>query len=499
MLGNKEGDSASLLLLEKVEHHLESIIGRSEGSVHWPEKYQSSREIVKAVQDSYAPSGCGDVVSCNLFECSDEDEAVEETDSLESPPLLKDAMPKGQSFWSLLNFPSLQVQERKSEADIYNVVSETEKAQPCLRSLAISDALAYAIEHYVISEDKSLSHADMPLDSFTSLTSHTMNTLDSNTNWTFTFREFAPMPFAALRKGFGISRESYIASMTQLQGGQVGGGKSGMLFFSSADKEYVIKTITPTEFSFFSQIFQSYCLHMQANNATSLLPRFFGCYILELPDKPIIRLVVMNNIFRIPDVSISIREVYDLKGSRYKRFMGAGSGNGVLKDLDFCGRHGGSDGQGKEIKATEGGSCRRLYIEPIRKVELMVHLENDVEWLATNNIMDYSLLVGIADTEEGGGEAEIDALRYEPPRSTRTGHLSLWNVDFGGVRAANGDLTPRREIYYMGVIDILQDYNLKKWMETQGKSLMVDSSLISAVNPRSYGQRFLKWMEMHFS
>lgn len=497
MLGNNEGGSANLMLLEKIEHHLESIIARNQGSLHWPEKYQSTREIVKAVQDSYAPSGCGDVVSGELFECSDEDEEVEKLETLQSPPLLSDPISRGQSFLSLLNFPSLQVEERKSEADIYNIVSETEKAQPCLRSLAISDALAYAIEHYLSSEDMLLSHADMPVESFTSLTSHTMNTVDSSTNWTFTFREFAPIPFAALRKGFGIKRDAYIASMTQLQGGQMGAGKSGMLFFSSADKEYVVKTITPTEFSFFSQIFQSYCLHMQANNATSLLPRFFGCYILELPDKPVIRLVVMSNIFRVPDASISIREVYDLKGSRHMRFSGAGSSNGVLKDLDFCNRHSGSDGQGKELKATEG-PCRRLYIGPIRKVELMVHLENDVEWLATNNIMDYSLLVGVADTEDCG-EANISLARFESPLSPRTGHLSLWNVDFGGVRAANGDLTPRREIYYMGVIDILQDYNLKKWMETQGKSLMVDPSLISAVNPRSYGQRFLKWMEMHFS
>ncbi len=33
---------------------------------------------------------------------------------------------------------------------------------------------------------------------------------------------------------------------------------------------------------------------------------------------------------------------------------------------------------------------------------------------------------------------------------------SAWSMDLGGVRGMNGDCTERAEIYYMGVIDILQ-------------------------------------------
>ena len=50
------------------------------------------------------------------------------------------------------------------------------------------------------------------------------------------------------------------------------------------------------------------------NGATSLLPRFVGLYFLKLPDKPIVRLIVMNNVFKLPKTrTIELVEMYDLK------------------------------------------------------------------------------------------------------------------------------------------------------------------------------------------
>jgi hypothetical protein len=66
---------------------------------------------------------------------------------------------------------------------------------------------------------------------------------------------------------------------------QVGEGKSGMLFFSSADREYIVKTVTPNELKFLDRELKSYYDYMVVNGATSLLPRFVGLYFLKLPDK----------------------------------------------------------------------------------------------------------------------------------------------------------------------------------------------------------------------
>ncbi len=65
----------------------------------------------------------------------------------------------------------------------------------------------------------------------------------------------------------------------------MGEGKSGMLFFSSGDREYIVKTVTPNELAFLERELKSYYDYMVVNGATSLLPRFVGLYFLKLPDK----------------------------------------------------------------------------------------------------------------------------------------------------------------------------------------------------------------------
>ncbi|KAJ1890272.1 Phosphatidylinositol-4-phosphate 5-kinase, partial [Kickxella alabastrina] len=49
-------------------------------------------------------------------------------------------------------------------------------------------------------------------------------------------------------------------------------------------------------------------------------------------------------------------------------------------------------------------------------------------------------------------------------------------------------------IYYLGVIDILTPYNMFKRTEHFVKAIVHDGSQISAINPRKYGLRFLRFM-----
>lgn len=53
-------------------------------------------------------------------------------------------------------------------------------------------------------------------------------------------------------------------------------------------------------------------------------------------------------------------------------------------------------------------------------------------------------------------------------------------------------------VLYLGIIDILQEYNMTKKIEHAYKSLQFDSISISAVDPEFYSQRFLKFIQTVF-
>lgn len=52
----------------------------------------------------------------------------------------------------------------------------------------------------------------------------------------------------------------------------------------------------------------------------------------------------------------------------------------------------------------------------------------------------------------------------------------------------------RKEIYYIGIIDILQEYNTGKHLETLVRTIQYDGERISCVPPRKYAARFVAFM-----
>lgn len=53
-------------------------------------------------------------------------------------------------------------------------------------------------------------------------------------------------------------------------------------------------------------------------------------------------------------------------------------------------------------------------------------------------------------------------------------------------------------VLYMGIIDIFQEYNLKKKMEHAYKSLRFNPRSISCVEPKLYAKRFVDFLEKVF-
>lgn len=53
-------------------------------------------------------------------------------------------------------------------------------------------------------------------------------------------------------------------------------------------------------------------------------------------------------------------------------------------------------------------------------------------------------------------------------------------------------------VLYLGIIDILQEYDMTKKIEHTYKSLLFDPLSISAVDPKFYSQRFLNFIKTVF-
>jgi len=129
------------------------------------------------------------------------------------------------------------------------------------------------------------------------------------------------------------------------------------------------------------KILQSYHEHMTAH-PENLLMRILGLYRLKLnSDKW--DLIIIENIFT---TSHGIHERFDLKGSTYERTVGARARcqpGVVMKDKDFL----------------ELG--RTIHVGPELAKRLKAQIAIDSQFLARNDIIDYSFLVGVHYVDRG--------------------------------------------------------------------------------------------------
>lgn len=249
----------------------------------------------------------------------------------------------------------------------------------------------------------------------------------------------------------------------------------GTGFFLSPDGRFIIKTHTRSECDQLLALLPEYRRHMDSY-PHSWLVHFYGVYRVQCsPNARPVYFVVMNNVFRTRK---HLAERYDLKGSTLGRqtsretttsdssSMSSGRAGRahraalVLKDLDLLDSH------------------SRLRLGSRRKRILIDQLSADVDFLRRRALMDYSLLVAIHRTRM-------------PPLALLAHALSI-------IRRRGSDGLPSqsgRELYFVGVIDVLQRYTLRKFFETQIKSLRHSTAEISCVPPAQYAERFCGFVE----
>jgi len=314
----------------------------------------------------------------------------------------------------------------------------------------------------------------------------------------YDFMDYAPRIFMLIRKQYGITQEAYVESLCKkgIHGGDTGAGKSGMLFFFSKDRRFVVKTITRGELKFTRKILKAYYKHFQ-QNPHSMISRFYGLYKITMPNSKPLRIIVMNNLF---DTTLKIPQKFDLKGSIRNRYVpdneSEDSHKGVLKDLNYT--------QQKN----------KMSVGWTQKQALMQQIKNDCALLTDLNIMDQSLLLGVhTGSEETDPSKKVactmidvkdlkQALKPDPARPGEGDLISIFQTNMNGIRgfneAAKGSTpTPRSEIYFMGIIDILQEFNLKKQIESSYKGIKYNKDAISAINSKKYAQRFMEYLDKH--
>lgn len=149
-------------------------------------------------------------------------------------------------------------------------------------------------------------------------------------------------------------------------------------------------------------------------------------------------------------------------------------------------------------------------------LHLRTNMENDARFLASNNLMDYSLLVGVkkrrfavqrgneriakrgsspherskSNSTEGAAESSLSG--SEPPLTSESNvPLDELRGETGGIGAA---IVEGPEEYWFAIIDVLQEWNLSKQMESVTKQVLkgADPDGISAVPADIYCERFLE-------
>jgi len=122
---------------------------------------------------------------------------------------------------------------------------------------------------------------------------------------------------------------------------------------------------------------------------------------------------------------------------------------------------------------------RKLRLPEDIKSIFLDQIEKDSKFLRAQNIMDYSLLLGLHFHNEDV---------YGDERKETRGS-SMWSR---GIISSDG-----KTVYHMGIIDILQLYNFNKKAERLAKSYLLwkDKNGISAVPPLAYSKRFINAIE----
>ncbi|XVE74717.1 hypothetical protein DITRI_Ditri12bG0039900 [Diplodiscus trichospermus] len=252
--------------------------------------------------------------------------------------------------------------------------------------------------------------------------------------------------FDSLRRKCCPSEVDFLRSFSRCQKWSAQGGKSNVYFAKSLDERFIIKQVQKTELESFYEFALEYFKYLAeslSSGSPTCLAKVLGIYQVSVKHlkggkETKMDLMVMENLF----FRRSISRVYDLKGSARSRYNPDTTGtNKVLLDMNLL-----------ETLRTEP-----IFLGSKAKRSLERAIWNDTSFLASVDVMDYSLLVGV-DEE-------------------------------------------RKELV-LGIIDFMRQYTWDKHLETWVKASGIlggpKNASPTIISPKQYKKRFRKAMTTYF-
>ncbi|KAL8229976.1 hypothetical protein R6Q57_014876 [Mikania cordata] len=249
--------------------------------------------------------------------------------------------------------------------------------------------------------------------------------------------------FDGLRMKCCPSETAYMRSLSRCKKWIAQGGKSGADFAKSLDDRFLIKGVTKTELESFEEFAPQYFKYLSDSLSTgspTCLAKIVGIYQVNVKhlrggkeSKSIV--MVMENLFFKKNIS----RVYDLKGSARSRYNS--DVTGTMLDMNLL----------------EALRTNPLFLGSKAKRILERAVWNDTSFLASIDVMDYSLLVGVDEESKQ---------------------------------------------LVLGIIDFMRQYTWDKQLETWVKASGIlggpKNASPTIISPKQYKRRFRKAMTSYF-
>jgi 1-phosphatidylinositol-3-phosphate 5-kinase len=254
------------------------------------------------------------------------------------------------------------------------------------------------------------------------------------------------MRFEALRKICCPSELNFVRSLSRCKKWGAQGGKSNVFFAKTLDDRFIIKQVTKTELESFIKFAPGYFKYLSESinsGSPTCLAKILGIY--QVTSKHLkggkeskMDVLVMENLL----FGRNVTRLYDLKGSSRSRYNPDSSGsNKVLLDQNLI----------------EAMPTSPIFVGNKAKRLLERAVWNDTSFLASIDVMDYSLLVG------------VDEEKHE---------------------------------LVLGIIDFMRQYTWDKHLETWVKASGIlggpKNTSPTVISPKQYKKRFRKAMTTYF-
>eukprot|EP00668_Euglena_longa_P015946 GGOE01020132.1.p1 GENE.GGOE01020132.1~~GGOE01020132.1.p1 ORF type:complete len:297 (+),score=22.85 GGOE01020132.1:103-993(+) len=234
------------------------------------------------------------------------------------------------------------------------------------------------------------------------------------------------------------------------------------IFVMLASEKFLLKTILRDEAKALIRMIHSYHLHLH-HNPSSLLARYLS--LLKIGSGAhSTYIVVQANVMDPQCVAVAGAKpmLYDLKG----RVCKAGK---WLQN------------EGQDIVHKDKDLNHHFELEAHQLQMLQRQLLVDTAFLREHDLMDYSLFIAVIP------KPPTHPHPHPPPRS-------MFNADYGGILVEG--TTP--QVLYLGIIDMLTDYNPKKKVANFCKNFIWTNAELSTVPAAYYANRFLMYMDVIF-